>query len=328
MNRLDEIVNVDVCDTDSLTSFCRGCRIIVNCAGPSFYLMDLAARGAFAAGADYVDPGGDESLYRRLASLDPKSADRVALIAAGMMPGLSALLVRWLVLEVLEGATQLLTYVGGRGHLSPAAAVDYVLSLGQAERAALAIWQDGGRIARALKPVANFHVPFFPSGITAYPYLSTEVERVARTLGLSEVRWYNVFEGGHMFKTLAKLQGAALGETDVDWASAELSKAAELDLFGLEPYQIFYMRLKVERNAQPFARGLLVRGASAQALTACMVALATEALLSRGVSPGVYFAGETLALSVVNSLRRMHGIKAFELIETAPESDLLDDGEL
>jgi len=324
-----ETAYVDVRDPESLARFCCGCRVIVNCAGPSFRLLDLAARGAFAAGADYVDPGGDEPVYKRLASLDLGGAGRVALLTAGMMPGLSALLVRWMALEGFERATRLLAYVGGRDHLSQAGAVDYILSIGQADGEALAIWQNGGRVARALTPLTDAVAPFFPPGVTAYPYLSAETERLARALNLVEVRWYNVFEGRHMLKALGRLQGAMLGQTDVDDAASDLSKAAELDLFGLTRYQLFYLQLEGELNGQPVSRGILLQGAGAHELTGCMSALATVAVLNGEFSPGLYFTGEALRPCAVEQLRRMPEVTAFQVIETAAESDLLvEEGEL
>ncbi|WP_449065129.1 saccharopine dehydrogenase NADP-binding domain-containing protein, partial [Planomonospora algeriensis] len=50
-----EARRVDAYDEAALAAFCRGCRVVVNCAGPSYLLLDRVARAAFRAGADYVD---------------------------------------------------------------------------------------------------------------------------------------------------------------------------------------------------------------------------------------------------------------------------------
>ena len=57
-----DAIKLDVEDSLALQAFCSGCRVIVNCAGPSCHIRDRVARAAFRAGADYVDPGGDEPL--------------------------------------------------------------------------------------------------------------------------------------------------------------------------------------------------------------------------------------------------------------------------
>ncbi|MEE3922525.1 methyltransferase [Micromonospora sp. BRA006-A] len=87
-----EAVAVDVYDRDSLARFCAGCRLVVCAGGASHQVLDRVAVAALAAGADYVDAGGDEPLYDRLAGRDLAAQGRVALVTAGMMPGLSGLL--------------------------------------------------------------------------------------------------------------------------------------------------------------------------------------------------------------------------------------------
>jgi hypothetical protein len=62
-------LQVDLNDPAQLAAFCDGCRIVVNCAGPTYRILDTVARAAFAAGADYVDIGGElvakDALTRR-----------------------------------------------------------------------------------------------------------------------------------------------------------------------------------------------------------------------------------------------------------------------
>src|SRR5713101_3338745 len=87
---------VDAYQSEQVRDFCAGCRVVVNCAGPSFRILDRVAVAAFGAGADYVDPGGDAPVYGRLIADEWTRAGRTALLTAGMMPGLSGLLPRWL----------------------------------------------------------------------------------------------------------------------------------------------------------------------------------------------------------------------------------------
>lgn len=311
--------HLDVRDAESLRDFCAGCRVVVNCAGPSFELLDIVARAALDSGADYVDPGGDEPLRERLAPLHLARTGRVALITAGMMPGISALLMRRLASEPGLRGGNLIAHVGGRGRISTAAALDYILSLGHDPEASLAIWRGGARIPRAMRPRTDLESPFFASGATAYPYIGREVERVARSLGLARVTWFNVFEGTHMTAALARLQGAMRGIGDTAAAAAHLARAAEIDLFGLDPYQLFHLQLEGEADAAPFARSIVLRGASAQELTGSMAALATESVLRHEIPPGLYFAGEVLTPALVERLKSMRGITAYSEQTEAPQ---------
>ena len=71
-----EAVGVDTRDLDSLTRFCEGCRVVVNVSGPSSRDPGLAVRVTLAAGADYVDAGGE--VYRCERSLDAEFAQGAA----------------------------------------------------------------------------------------------------------------------------------------------------------------------------------------------------------------------------------------------------------
>jgi hypothetical protein len=319
-----QAARVDVEDPESLLRFCRGCRIVVNCAGPSFSLLDRAARGALAAEADYIDLGGDEPVYQRLAGLDIKR--RVVLLTAGMMPGLSALAIRWLAIE-FDRVHRLLAYVGGRDRMSRAGAIDYVLSLQRSAENALGMWRDGRKVARALCPLVNTDVPHFPPGVTAYPYISGEAERLARCLQVTEMRWYNVFEGEHMLKALGRLQGAVLGAGDAEVAAADLAKAAELDLFGLSTHQIFYLQMQGQSNGRHLSRNLWLEGTNAHELTGGVAALAVSAVLNGEVALGLNFAGEALPIKIFEQLRRSSAVTGYGFAESELEAST-EEGEL
>jgi len=302
-----EVMTVDVRDERALAVYCQGCQLIVNCAGPSFLILDRVARGALAAGADYLDLGGDEPVRDRLVDLDP--GPRVVLLTAGMMPGLSAILVRWLA-ERFDAPQDLLAYVGGRDRMSPASAVDYVLSLRQSSDSALASWSGHRKVARGLAPLSDVVLAHFPPCVTAYPYLSGEAERLGRSLGLAEIRWYNVFEGEHMLRALRRLQGAALNQADVEDAAADLAKAAELDLFGFAEHQIFLLRMKGAIGGRIAERMVKLVATNARTLTAHVAALASLAVLEGKVAPGIHFAGEVLSTDIVERLRQGNAIAA------------------
>ena len=321
-----EVMTVDLDDRRALAGFCDGCRIVLNCAGPSFRILDLVARAAFAAGSDYVDPGGDHPLYERLTH-DPPPSGRTAIVTAGMMPGLSGLLPRWLARQGFDTTRRLTAYVGGRGRLTWGTAADYVLSAGAAADGALAAWRHGASAPRALEPLVDVEVPFFPGRVTARPFLSEETETLARELGLADVAWYNVFQGAHMLAVLRRLTP---GRTSQDLAMPveELCRAAELDLFGETTYQLLVFVLEGEAVGTTVRRTLLVRAVDAQALTGTVTTLAAMAILDGEVEPGVCFAARGLPLSVVERLRDAPAVTGFDVFNDAGTSPGTDDGML
>ena len=271
-----EVSTVDVTDAGSLARFCDGCAVVLNCAGPARHLGDRAARAAVAAGAGFVDAAGDDSLHAALANL---GTARPVVLSAGMMPGLTGLLPRYLAgpygREQLA-ATRLTGYVGGRDRFTATAALDYLAVDGYGEP--LAAWRDGARRSRVLVPLDGVRPPSFPEPVTAAPYLAGETERLARRLGLGEVHWYSVFAGT---RVLGALRGTG--------GPAQLCRAAELDLFGHEPYQHLVIELSGRIDA-----ALVLRGTGASALTGAAAAIATRAVHAGEVPGGVHHAAEVL----------------------------------
>jgi hypothetical protein len=311
---------VDVFDPAALRRFCAGCRLVVNASAASYLVADRVARAALAAGADYLDAGGDHPLYDRLAPLGLARSGRRALVTAGMAPGLTGLLPRWLAGQGFARVHRLVGHVGVRDRLTPAGAVDYLLSLAGRDRESQAVWRDGRRVPRGAGVLADVGLPFFPGRVTAHPYLGYEAERLAAGLGLAELRWYTVFDGGGaMLATLGRLQAAMSGEGDLAAAARELAAAAELDMFGREPYQLMVFELAgTGPGGGPVTRTLVVRSADTSILTGTVCALAGRQVLAGQVPAGSHFAAEALApAALVAALRGSGAVRGFDLFDGA-----------
>lgn len=309
------VMGLSLDDERALERFCDGCRLVINCAGPSYLVLDRVARAALQAGADYVDPGGDVPLQASLARQDLGS--RRLVLSAGMMPGLSGLIPRWLAGR-FERCTRLVAHVGGRDRLSPASARDYLLSLGvEAGHGALAAWRRGTRVARALSSATGVALPFFPGRVSAFPFLSSEGEAVARALKLDEVEWYNVLAGTNIAAALARLQGAMRSSsvTNLDHAAAELARAAELDMCDGPSYQVMTLHLEGERGGVPRASSFVLRASDPYRLTAWVTALASEAVLRKHTAPGCHLAAEVLAPTLVERIEHVRTVELFEVFD-------------
>ncbi len=323
-----EVVEVDLYDGSSLSSFCSGARIVVNCAGPSYQVLDRVAWAALAAGAHYVDPGGDEPV--RDALLDNWPSDLSAVLTAGMMPGLTGLLPRWLARTHFDEPTSLRAYVGTMDRLTPAGAGDYLLSLGGAFGEARAAWIDGRKVAKALEPLPHARIPFYSRAVDAYPYLSYESQMTARALELDRLEWYNVFDGGaHMMQALTRLQGAMSGQSELAPAAEELTKAAALDLFGRDPYQLMVFEMAGVLAGEPAEQTLVLRGRDTYALTGFLAAMAVVELWEERVTGGVHFAAEILdGDRTVDALTTVPEVTRFQVMASMMGELAVEVGEL
>lgn len=304
--RADVVLDLD--DAEALAAFCARVEVTVNCAGPSYRVLDRVARAALAAGSHYVDPGGDDPVRDLLTELEPVA--KTVVLSAGMLPGLTGLLPRALAAGTSAELTSLTGYVGGRDRFTAVAAEDYLASLHNGFGRPNQAWRAGRRGEQALSPLFDADLPHFPDAAAAHPYLSTEMERLARRLRISDLTFYNVFLGKHLLAALAEPAGPDCVE--------RLTAAAELDLLGREPHQ----RLVFQLDASEGTRAALVlSGHGASDLTGATVALTTCAVLDGAVPSGVHFAADVLdPVWAVERLRTAAAVQAVEIYETVAVS--------
>lgn len=294
---------VDAHDSSSLTAFATGCRVVLNCAGPAYLLLDRVRRAAFAAGADYVDVMDDG------ADTAP-AGPRTAVLSAGLVPGLSGLLPGLLA----DGMHRPLRFSGGYvglGALTHTGAVDYLLSLDRGFGVPMALWR-GRVVPRALRTEDDARVPGLPLPVTAVPFLTTEVVERARTLGLQEARWYNAFDGRFLHDALNRMY--LDHGRDLDARAAELVRAGALDAAGRTPYHALWGSLDgVGQDGEAVRRTVLLRGADGSALTGEVGAFAVAEVCDRRVPVGVHRAAQVLSpRRVVDRLRVVPGVVVVE----------------
>ncbi|GAB3213721.1 Saccharopine dehydrogenase and related proteins [Marinactinospora thermotolerans DSM 45154] len=287
-----EAVTVDVEDPAALASFAAGCAVVLNCAGPSYRIVDRVARAALDAGAHYVDVTGDAPVRRRF-DADPPRPGRAVVLSAGVLPGLSALLPRWAALRG-PGLRSVVAYCGGLERCTPAAAGDLLLSLPGADPAAvfgepLAAWRDGRRVSRALRAVDEAQPPFFPAPAFVQPFLTDEAARLAASLGLAELEWYNVHPGPRARSVLTAVAGRP--EAATARTAERLRAAADLDLAGRVPYYLLVLLL-TDRQARE--RALVVRLSDSYRMTGRVGAVTADAVLRGGIGAGVHDAAEVV----------------------------------
>ncbi|ORT53488.1 saccharopine dehydrogenase NADP-binding domain-containing protein [Frankia sp. KB5] len=323
--RLDgrgEVRPADATDPQSLAAFCSGCDIVINCAGPTYLLKETVAAAAVAAGAHCVDVAGDDPAHERMVARGLAGTDRTVVFSAGVLPGLSSVLPRWLA-RAFDRPETLTAHVGGREPCSPLVAEDMLLSLrtggadGAAFGEALAAWRAGRRRSRALRATERTRAPGFPGPVAATPFLSAETERLAQVLALTDVDWFNVHPGSAVRAEMLRLPhylaeasgsagaadragGGGAGES----LGVRLARAADLDLAGRSPFYAMAFAMTGQVAGGPTGRTVVLRTASSYHLTGLVGALAAERVLAGDVRSGLHFAADVLDPDlVVDGLR-------------------------
>ncbi|MGH8082608.1 MAG: saccharopine dehydrogenase NADP-binding domain-containing protein [Lysobacter sp.] len=297
-----EAMSVDLYDPESLRDFVAGSRVVLNCAGPSHRIGDRVARAALEAGADYVDAAGDDALH---ALLDPReylSAGRRALLSAGMQPGVSALLPRWLAARVAR-PLRLTSYLGLNDRFTAVAADDYLHGAADGSSEPLAAWRDHGRRGGVSRRQRDATLPFFTGPVALLPYLNREGERVARALNLRDGDWYSAVEGRQVLAAFDRAHALQRDE-----AIALLQQASGLDLAGRKPQATLLCQLD-GANASVSA---LLRAPGNAALSGGFAAVAVQAALSGDIAPGLHYAA--MAMEPASSLQALRDCDAMSLL--------------
>ncbi|MGW6602211.1 saccharopine dehydrogenase NADP-binding domain-containing protein [Streptomyces sp. NPDC055036] len=282
---------VDLTDPASLDRFASRCRLVVNCGGPSYRVLDTVARAALLRGADYVDAAGDDPA-RNLLCADGGTerwtdAGRRAVLSAGALPGLSGLLPRALAARAVR-PVRLDAYLGGVAPLTPAAAGDVLLGRGPEHGIPAAVWRDGRICERALEPRRKVSLEAFPRPVTAFPFLSTEAGRLARAAGIVQVHWYTVFGGDRLPEELA--MAWALDSTE----TADLVAAADQDVSRYGAWYGQEFHLWDGTTEGPPTAALVLRAEDSYELSGFLTATATLRVLDGSITPGVHFAADAL----------------------------------
>ncbi|WP_433346683.1 saccharopine dehydrogenase NADP-binding domain-containing protein [Microtetraspora malaysiensis] len=294
-------VVLDADNADALERWCSTLKLVVNCTGSPPEKRAPVAAAAARAGIPYLDPDGDEPLHELLAG---GTYARPVVLSAGMLPGLSALLPRLL---VTEPGTRLVCYTGGQDRFTIAAAADYLAAVSRSAGRTFAVWRGGARVERAGVPVMEGEVPFFSGPASGVPYLSPEMERLARRLGLAELVCYSVFPGSRLRETLV---GGAVD-------AAAVVRASELDAFGRARYQ----RLAFQVRGESSTPTVVVSGTGSSELTGAMAALTAQAVLDGAIGPGLHFAADVLDPAwAVRRLRASDAVTGLRVFDAAADA--------
>lgn len=290
---------VDATDAESVARFSAGCDVVLNCAGPAYHLGSLPRQAVAGAGTHYVDV-----MDGSLESFVPPE-DRVMVLSAGVLPGLSGLLPQMLTAGLREAS--FVGYYGSLDKFTHTGAMDYLLSMDRGYGTALAKWRDGRVIPGALGVEQDYQVPGIPRPVTAYPYLSAELVQQAVRLGLKEASWYNAFDGEHALRVLNHYRASGSRQSPEDAATA-LVQASALDLSGRAPYHVLSGTAEgFTEDDVPVRRTALIKSGDGNALTGVVGAVAAREVARGGIAPGVcHEAANVLAADVVLDAIRTH----------------------
>ncbi|MFC6338650.1 NAD-dependent epimerase/dehydratase family protein [Pseudomonas sp. CCM 7891] len=307
---------LDLFDAQALADFCAGCQVVLNCAGPSWRVGDRVAQAAHGAGAAYVDAFGNAALLSAL-----QGARQPSIIGAGVFPGLTALLPRWLASRSFDRVSSLQINAGGREHCSNAGGADVLLSALGGFGTPNAHWVDGRVQTLAIEQQMQ-HLPGFPEAVFRSAYLTDELRRLASTLGVPQASFHNVFDHPQIPALIATLcQRLSQDPSALPHAVAQLVQAADLQLLGRRAYYRLSVELTGWGDGQAQRQRAVLSSQDSYGLSATIAVCATLQLLHDQSWRGAHWAGDCLPpATVIDAVQASTACQALSIVNLAVES--------
>jgi len=231
-----EIDEFDLFNDDRLVQFCTNVDIVVNCAGPSGMVLDRVVVAAMRAGRPVIDPGGYDPVLEKLKNLEKnhKPTDPPVIVGAGLLPGLSGLYPRLIADSDEETPPERIdVFYAGTDMWGESSAWDIVQSVGdfgnkkspsfyrRGEEVSVPFWQ-AFRTMELPTPIGRSR------GFLVY---TKELERLAQTLNIEEVRCHGINTGrwSGLILSLVKLAGLCRTENQIQRSARWLLWAAQKD---------------------------------------------------------------------------------------------------
>lgn len=180
-----EFVQVDIHKEDELYKFTMGCKVIVNCIGPSYYVSRKIAIAAQKSGAYFIDIFGVDLL-----NITNELSNTVTVIGAGSVPGLSGILPLWLAKQKEGIIHRVNIYGGGIEPITTNACADVLLSMLNGFGKSNTYFKEGHEIKN--KADCVFAPSIFTETAQVFEYFTEEMHQAIKKTNIRELHWYNI----------------------------------------------------------------------------------------------------------------------------------------
>lgn len=322
----EDAVVVDAHEPDSVRRFARGCRALVNCAGPSYLIADRVA-AALPESVVYVDPFGGNLFegYR---------GQGLRIVNAGCTPGLSGLLVRHLAsrLDVCSAVT---VCSGGREQGGVAGFADVILSTREGYGYPNQMVLDGRPHPYVERTEEAEDTDAFPADDDSIrsPFVTDELRQVAIDSGIPALTGILVIPDRDSLHLLLKAMTCSQeGDTgdligmlsQIDDAKSRLD-AGKKNWFAIQVTARGYLRGRLQRST------MTVRSRDSSELTAAFLAQSVVRGLESDCLQGVVWGYELMKVDPLLDALRLMGVSveaegATTAGASAHESELIESG--
>ena len=300
-------IKTDIIEEESLNQFCKGCDVVLNCAGPSYKIKEKVAVAAYKAGAIYVD-ASDILLTEQEVRIKVMPEGRYV-VATGYVPGLSGILPKLVEGKYLDQIEEVYCFQGGRQPYSSAALEDIILN-SLSDSGYKGIYYSQGKLLQEdMESEEKIQLPGFLEPVYIKSYLSKEMIDVAERLGIKEMHWFNA------------LPDLEIALEQVNYTENCMNQYRE----HMEKWSALLYEFYGEKQQEKKRYRCIVNLQDSNIVCGEVAALVVKSILNKKPKQGIHWAKDILEVSEVIQYMKKSEALQFAMIEIPYDSgDLLE----
>lgn len=286
---------LDIFDATNLNDFCVDCALVINCAGPEFVIKDRVAQAAMRAGAIYVDVSNAILLNKEQET--ELAANGVHYVGAGFYPGVTGLLLRRVLYQLLDETEHVNCYVGGSERYTKTSLSDILMSAYSTIGKTDSYWKEKSINTEKINIMKKEFVTGIEAPVYKKPYLGREILDVLKHSLVQELHWYNIAPNDFMFQLAVQFYQMQL-ELSIEEALNQLE--SHLESQPKDEWVAFVIDAIGVKNAKNVKYNLNLQMKTSFELTGSVAAKVARLAISSTRKNGIYWAHEVLPLNFMN----------------------------
>lgn len=289
---------VDVFTPQSINTFCAGCSIVINCAGPSALIKDTVALAALENDAHYVDPGGHNPVYHTLTEHEQafQQKNLVSVLATGILPGLSEVFPIYEAQQNFDAIYSMEYYYIGRDEWTHNSAYDIAWGVGNIGKGEAPVFYRNGipEEVNLLTSGKKVQLPLPLGECKLFPVLREELREFIDKNRIQDVSVYGNNWGVWVsLATIAvKIAGWFKSARQLHQSADLIVRAAKKDLKGKSPGFMLHLSMRGEKNNKPLSLVSTLYFEDTYRATGICAAVAAQMIAENKVPAGRYWASQ------------------------------------
>ena len=292
---------LDIYDKGQLNEFCKGCDMIINCAGPAYVISRTIAESSANMGVVYLDVS--DALAADSGFIEKMAQSGEYIIAAGYYPGLVGMLIRSLsehfdTIESIRGIS------GGDEAFTAISCIDIALS-GESGYAVSDSYWENGSFHRSDE---KFRLDFCEAvGKKVYikRFISNEIAVLLNEMNIGRLDWFDISENNGA--GIAAMKYYSLRDKfDMNEVIGRLSESiSKMNNDSRKEWNVLDITADGQKDDEYKSIHIRLELGGTYGITALAVAEAAKAAMEKERSKGIIWANTIIPFSAIENYKKI-----------------------